>query len=684
VNRRTFSKISLGTLGGWWFSQNLLGQGQDNPTQSPDSSFSKSYGDLPPDSGTKKYVVRYIRDRAPEFHIPPYAGARYVDTVPDTLDVAERAKLGVHAITGPTDPNADYEVYWIVNFALNPPRMTHDYNDWVQNCEGLMEALPLLRLATGSTLNDQVDPVWMAGVLRSLGPDGLAYFPFKQAPWTRINTPVSYLNPVWSPTGNKLDISDSSIDQVASVGTCQRIISTLTVYYLRDRNPMWSEAIEKMIQRLSAIAVSQGDYAYLPNGSLQPGGNYGPGPMPVGYMAEENSARLIQGLAQYYRVSGYEPARTLAAKLSRYVRFHSQYYEADGTPMIGSDERAWFQDYDLAFHNSAEVRHGGHGHAHGIGLLSVLEYSATANDEEGLAFVRTGYEWMKANGSPRVGFFPEFFMPNYGRSETCINSDMIAMALKLTDAGAGDYWDDADRWARNHFLEAQLLDPTWARALSERSPAQPVLPNETSDHPVERNVGAFAGWATGNDWVSPSKYHQNCVMHCCTGQACRTMYYLWQHIVDFRSGSFYVNLLLNRASAWADVYSYIPYEGRVNLKFKKRCDRVLVRMPEWVVQNDEVSCRIKDRPRAIKWQGRYIILGEAEPGDVVTVKFPIAEQTIHETIGGVAYELVIRGNTVISIDPPGRNGPLYARSYYREPVRWRKVDRFVPESEIAW
>jgi hypothetical protein len=69
---------------------------------------------------------------------------------------------------------------------------------------------------------------------------------------------------------------------------------------------------------------------------------------------------------------------------------------------------------------------------------------------------------------------------------------------------------------------------------------------------------------------------------------------------------------------------------------------------------------------------------------VVTVKLPIAEQTIHETIGGVAYELVIRGNTVISIDPPGRNGPLYARSYYREPVRWRKVDRFVPESEIAW
>jgi hypothetical protein len=287
-----------------------------------------------------------------------------VDTVPDTLDIAERAKLGVHAITGPTDPNADYEIYWLVNFALNPPRMTHDYNDWVQNCEGLMEALPLLRLATGSTLNDQVDPVWMTGVLRSLGPDGLAYFPFKQCPWTRINTPLSYLNPVWSPTGKKLDISDSSIDQVASVGTCQRIISTLTVYYLRDRNPMWSGRHRKNDSATLRDCGIQGDYAYLPNGSLEPGGNYGPGPMPVGYMAEENSARLIQSLAQYYRVAGmsrlaFSPPNSLATS-----GFIHSITKRTGTPMIGSDERAWFQDYDLAFHNSAEVRHGGHGHAH--------------------------------------------------------------------------------------------------------------------------------------------------------------------------------------------------------------------------------------------------------------------------------------------------------------------------------
>jgi len=86
----------------------------------------------------------------------------------------------------------------------------------------------------------------------------------------------------------------------------------------------------------------------------------------------------------------------------------------------------------------------------------------------------------------------------------------------------------------------------------------------------------------------------------------------------------------------------------------------------------------------MQWQGRYIEVGHAGPGDTITVKFPISERTVQETIGGVSYKLEIRGNTVLSIDPPGKNGPLYERTYYRQPVKWRKVDRFVPEHTINW
>jgi hypothetical protein len=677
VDRRAFSKMSLAALGG-----SLVASGcgkQNQAIQFSGSTFFTSYGETT--AAEKTPQIQYIRGKIPEFEIPPYRGVQYEDTVPDTLDIAERAKLGINLLTSITDPNADYEVYWLVDFSRNPPVMIHDFNDWVMNGEGLMEALPLLRHATGSSLNDQVDPVWMKSLLQSIGPDGLIYLPLKGRPWSRISAPLNYVEPVWAPDGKKLSIGDSSITQIASPFTCQRMIGTMTLYYLRDQNPMWKSSIEQMIQHLSTFAVAREDYAYLPAGSVEPNSRYGSGEMPSGFMAEETSARLIQGLARYHRLSGYEPARELAGKLTRYVRYHARYYEADGPPLIGSDERTWWsRSYDIA-----NVRQGGHGHAHGIGLVSILEYAAAVDDRETLAFVKSSYEWLKANGSSRVGFFPEVFAPKYDRCEADTIADMVAMALKLTIAGAGDHWGDADRWVRNHFSASQLTDPTWVHELGERSPRKAVAPNETSDRVAERNVGAFAGWSTGNDWVVATPNHPYSIQHCCSGNSGRTLYYVWQHILEFKEGSLYVNLLLNRASRWCDLHSYVPFEGKIVLKTKENCGRAFVRMPEWVTSGSrQVSCEINGHKLTATWSGRYIDVGNAKPGDKITLRFPLPESQVKETIGNVDYTLQIRGNTAISIDPRGRNGPLYERAYYRKPVTWKKVDRFVPEKTIMW
>ena len=130
-----------------------------------------------------KSKIGYIKDSAPAFQVPAYRGQSYADTVPDTLDVAERAKLAVHGLTSITDPAYDYEIYWSCNFFQNPPVMKHDFNDWVQNQEGLMEALPLLRNATGDESKPEVDRAWMESTLRSVGPDGLIYVPLNGRPW---------------------------------------------------------------------------------------------------------------------------------------------------------------------------------------------------------------------------------------------------------------------------------------------------------------------------------------------------------------------------------------------------------------------------------------------------------------------------------------------------------------------
>lgn len=67
----------------------------------------------------------------------------------------------------------------------------------------------------------------------------------------------------------------------------------------------------------------------------------------------------------------------------------------------------------------------------------------------------------------------------------------------------------------------------------------------TTDRVAERLVGAFSGWPSANDWVQGREWS---VMHCCTGNGTRTIYQVWQDIVQWKEGHLRVNLLLNRAS----------------------------------------------------------------------------------------------------------------------------------------
>jgi hypothetical protein len=282
---------------------------------------------------------------------------------------------------------------------------------------------------------------------------------------------------------------------------------------------------------------------------------------------------------------------------------------------------------------------------------------------------------------------------------------MIAVALKLSAAGVGDYWDDADRWTRNQFAENQIMYADWVYRL--KGPQWPRKPekNETDDHVAEKNVGCFLSWVTPNDGC-PSKVMEGetmavapgvsiGIMHCCTGNATRTLYYIWENIVEYSDGQLRVNLLMNRASKWADVDSYIPYEGKVVLRIKEPLKKVLIRVPGWIKSGSkDVTFTINGQGRELTWEGRFVNIGSAKAGDTLTFVFPIHETVVtrrvygepHETmIGGFEYErLIFRGNTLVSIDPAGRNYPLYQRQYFRDNTRYIKVERFVGDRTIQW
>jgi hypothetical protein len=602
--------------------------------------------------------IQYIRDETPPFDIPSYKGKWYEDTVPYTLDLAERCALAINAVTSPTDPNADYEIYWLAALWLNPPRMERDWNDWCQ--VKYMEALPLLRIASGSDLNNQVDGVWMTKLLQSIGPDGLAYIPTGGRPWAPPEP--FWFSPVWQADRTTINLPDPSVTQYSHPWYCGRLIAAMTIYYLRDDNPMWQEIIEKMVDRLKELAIDKGDFAYFPKGAFAPNAATSKdAPMPVLDIAT-NQAWVLCGLAQYYKVSGYGPAGELAGKLARYIKDHSQHFDEQGRFLTVGGEV------------------GGHFHMHTYGLMGILEYALAANDKELTRFVQSSYVWARtpeAFSNSVVGYFPEGVAENKS-CESCQPADMIALALKMTDAGVGDYWDDVDRWVRNQFTENQMTRADW---VYRRKPdaAVPLKSNQTTERVAERHVGGFSGGARANnfDWI---------LLACCTGNGARTLYRVWNHILEVDDGNLKLNLLLNRASPWVDVHSYIPYQGAVALKLKKNCKDVAIRVPEWIPSNsDKVIATVEGEVRIVTWEGRYVHLGKVEMGKTALIEFPISERTIQERMGGSDYTLVIKGNTVVFIDPPGTGLPFYQRDHYRQPqVLWCQKKRFVPEDSIDW
>lgn len=173
---------------------------------------------------------------------------------------------------------------------------------------------------------------------------------------------------------------------------------------------------------------------------------------------------------------------------------------------------------------------------------------ATGNHDL-IAFVERNYPWAKTHVQPSTHrIFPERMNLHHPRAETCEIADMIAIALKLTEAGGEDYQNDADRWIRNQFVEKQLTDIDWVDDVVSRLVHAELAGHCTVDRVAARNLGAFAGWAAPNEWDEKLG-----IQHCCTGNAARALYYIWEHTLTDGGEGLTLNLLLNHATAAADV-----------------------------------------------------------------------------------------------------------------------------------
>jgi hypothetical protein len=336
----------------------------------------------------------------------------------------------------------------------------------------------------------------------------------------------------------------------------------------------------------------------------------------------------------------------------------------------------------------------GHLTALTLTFQGLIEYAIAANDASLKDFVRQGYEHMRNLGLARIGMW----------GENMANSFMAGIAIKLSDAGAGDYWDDVDSCVRNTMAEDQFVDAALLRQLCrERG-----VPSEVGEFSIERLLGCLRHAGTIQTWVLDPT--QNGV--CAAGPYLEGHYFAWEAITRCRDGAAQINLLLNRAAAALDIESHLPYEGKVVIR-NKLARTLAVRIPRWVDRR-QIRCQVNDRDVGWHWVGNYLVPDRIAPGAVLTLQFPVVEtrETYYLTPPGSdlewyrhkadfpEYVLEFKGNTCLKVDftnraqfkieswsdPAELTGyPVYRREHYRAPqAPFRKVSRYVAPRVIEW
>jgi len=583
-------------------------------------------------------------------------GERYQAQVPDTLDLADRASKALNALTGVLDVDRNYEIFFYTGF--NPPTMRHEQTGLPTNNPKFAESLPMMRTISGSEQNLDIEAGMMGALLDGIGDEGLY--------WVRVGPERP-----WDPAS----------EDFANVYGNARAMLAMMAWYERDGEPAWKTGIERLVAAFDRIAIRKGDYAYFPTEAWDSPKRVGElfSYPRSGWTTTDDYADsgqqycisnihmyhggVVRALARWYKMTGSQQALNLAGEIARYLTRPKMWVSEAEPQAVAGAERAHFS---------------GHFHGHASTLRGLLEYAVAAGDAELMQFVREGYEYARNFGIARIGFFPE--MTGGGPCETCCIADMVALAIRLSDAGVGDYWDDVDRYVRNQLVEQQLLRADYLQQVGSGARAEPSDdPSVCTRQVIERNLGAFTGRA------EPTHLRDCAIMHCCTGNGTQALYYAWEAIVRYKDGTAQVNLLLNRASPWLDLDSYLPYEGKV-VVHNKTAKRLLLRVPFWADKRT-VRAGIGSAEVQPVWVGNYLMVENLHPGENVTVRFRTKQRTARFTWDGTTYTCTFRGNTVVDISPraEGVPYPIYERDDMQGgPASMKRTTRFVAERIIGW
>jgi hypothetical protein len=491
-------------------------------------------------------------------------------------------------------------------------------------------------------------------------------------------------------------------EDIATIAGSATLMLALLARRALERTDRWDAMLSGLARGIERVAIQKDDYAYYPDGGFgsafsyprsgwrktdEPGDEHEGG---EGSVVAYHGGQ-IRSLARWAACSGDERALDFAGKLARFV-MKPKFWGGFSNPASGNGREHGHSD--------------SHFHARAIALRGLLEYGLVANDAAACDFVRCSYEYMRSFGIPEIGYIPTFMgaeptaghMADKGATnpllmEGCFLGDLVALTVKLSEGGYGDYWEDADRVIRNHLIESQITDRGLLERIvahaPEREPEMQAgrIPGQDylGDDIIDRALGIF--WSG----IRADGVHGHWIMQCCTANASRGLYMAWDAITRCDGEHAHVNLFLNRAAPWLDIHSYLPYEGKVVIR-NKTANRISIRIPPWA-DHRRLECLLNGRAVSPTRVSHCIDLEGIRPRDVVELRFPMVEQVITRTAytatpEETVYTIRMRGNTVMELAPQNESPnvyPFYRREFLQGNVAPLKtVTRYVSPVIPGW
>lgn len=626
-----------------------------------------------------------------EFVVPSHLGAATSASLPGTLDLAQHARLAIHGIGNTIDP--DLLTMWgLVHFTAPRAHLSHWASAETLVDPKLAESMTLLRLMSGSTEHQELEARYFGAILSRLE-GGLYWDRYTPSrPWRNQYSPSFY--------GPGRD------EDFCTLPGAGRMLRTMYIWHeLGVETDRMEQESKALIQGLLNIAVKKSDYAFYP----EKGGWGEPCAYPRSGWINTDEAQgeteggegsvvcmhghQIYGAAMWYHLTRDPSALDLAAKLCRYVTLPRFW---GGVPDLTADRSNL--PAHIVPHRSdppftAGHEHGkwfSHFHARAIALRGILEFARVAGDSRLAEFVRRSYEFTQSQGIPRMGWincYPGFL----NHVEGCALGDLVALGIRLSDAGLGDYWDDVDAVVRNQLVEQQVARPDHLQRIAQQATDQCCVGTVKGqivfpENIYEDTLGVYFGTAL------PVSVPRPWVMHCCTANATQGLYYAWEGALREQGRQAEVNLFINRPGRLLDIDSFLPYAGKVIFHIKQEITRLAVRIPAWVMRQD-IHIGLQqaggsEMTLSPDWIGNRLIFTGLTAGDQLTLVFPLTTQTFTYTTNAhtpfeQAYSLTCRGSTVVQItprDPSELSYPLYERdAMLSSEIPWRDTQRFVPK-----